>query len=78
MSVSTTYGRPVASEHLEIGALRYEVSAYRVGNRFYAAWVCLTCPARGETSRQASADAALQAGEDAFELHHVNHHGEDL
>ena len=75
---STAYGRHVASEHLEIAGLRYDVTAYRVANRYYASWVCITCPARGETSAQASADAALQAGEDAFELHHVNHHGENL
>jgi hypothetical protein len=65
----------VRGERFEISRLRFEVSVYRVMDRFYGSWTCMDCPARGETDRLPDESAAMIAGKNAIEAHAAEFHG---
>jgi hypothetical protein len=64
-----------SGERFEISGLRFEVSVYRVMDRFYGSWTCMACPARGETDKLPDEAAAMKAGKDAIDAHAAESHG---
>jgi hypothetical protein len=64
----------IKGEQYWIGARRYDVGVYRVGERFYATWFCDPCSTLKETPECDSSDGARQAAVDAIHGHHRDHH----
>jgi hypothetical protein len=66
--------RYVASQRCHLNKLRYGVTVYVLGSRFFGSWFCEECLAHGETGIVADPDTAQRRGRDAVRQHHAQQH----